>query len=157
MFGVQSSAGEKFYILLQCGSAAHSVSYTSTIGTGCSFRYGKRLGRKACRTPPSSADVKTAWSDTSTPPYVFMAQLNTGAPLTHYRGSQSVLTASQNKPHTHTHTDSDTKQYDVPVNISCKRLEIYLKEGLPFIWSRYILIYSYLKYFHWCRLPGYCW
>jgi hypothetical protein len=32
----------------------------------------KRLGREANHTPPSSAEVKNAWSYTSTPPYVFM-------------------------------------------------------------------------------------
>jgi hypothetical protein len=30
-------------------------------------------GREADHSPPSSAEVKNAWSYTSTPPYVFMA------------------------------------------------------------------------------------
>jgi hypothetical protein len=33
----------------------------------------KRLGREADHSPPSSADVKNAWSYTFTPQYVFMA------------------------------------------------------------------------------------
>jgi hypothetical protein len=33
----------------------------------------KRPGREADHSPPSSAEVKNAWSYTSTPPYVFMA------------------------------------------------------------------------------------
>jgi hypothetical protein len=33
----------------------------------------KRPGREADHSPPSSADVKNAWSYTSTPQYVFMA------------------------------------------------------------------------------------
>jgi hypothetical protein len=33
----------------------------------------KRSGRAAHHSPPSSADVKNAWSYTSTPPYIFMA------------------------------------------------------------------------------------
>jgi hypothetical protein len=33
----------------------------------------KRLGREADHSPPTSAEVKNAWSYTSTPQYVFMA------------------------------------------------------------------------------------
>jgi hypothetical protein len=33
----------------------------------------KRPRREADHSPPSSAEVKNAWSYTSTPPYVFMA------------------------------------------------------------------------------------
>jgi hypothetical protein len=33
----------------------------------------KRPGREADNSPPSSAEIKTAWSYTSTPQYVFMA------------------------------------------------------------------------------------
>jgi hypothetical protein len=33
----------------------------------------KRLGREVDFSPPSSAEVKNAWSYTSPPPYVFMA------------------------------------------------------------------------------------
>jgi len=33
----------------------------------------KRPGREADHSPPSSAEVKNAWSCTSTPPYVFTA------------------------------------------------------------------------------------
>jgi hypothetical protein len=33
----------------------------------------KRPGREADHLPPSSAEVKNAWSSTSTPQYVFMA------------------------------------------------------------------------------------
>jgi hypothetical protein len=33
----------------------------------------KRLGREADHSPPSSAEVKNAWSCTPTPQYVFMA------------------------------------------------------------------------------------
>jgi hypothetical protein len=33
----------------------------------------KQLGREADHSPPSSAEVKNAWSYTSTPHYIFMA------------------------------------------------------------------------------------
>jgi hypothetical protein len=33
----------------------------------------KQLGHKADYSPPSSAEVKNAWSYASTPPYIFMA------------------------------------------------------------------------------------
>jgi hypothetical protein len=33
----------------------------------------KRTGREAYHSPPSSAEIKNAWSYTSTPQYVFMA------------------------------------------------------------------------------------
>jgi len=33
----------------------------------------KRSGREADHSPPSSAEVKNAWSYTATPQYVFMA------------------------------------------------------------------------------------
>jgi len=32
----------------------------------------KRLGRETDHSPPTSAEVKNAWSHTSTPQYVFM-------------------------------------------------------------------------------------
>jgi len=79
VFGVQSSAEEKYYILLQCGSAAHSVSYTT--GTGDSNM------ESGWRAPPFSADVRLP----SPIPSWRSVKLNTGAPLPSYRGSQSVL------------------------------------------------------------------
>jgi hypothetical protein len=33
----------------------------------------KQLGREVDHSPPYTAEVKTAWSYTSTPPYIFMA------------------------------------------------------------------------------------
>jgi hypothetical protein len=41
--------------------------------TGGSFPGGKAAGGEADHSPPSSAEVKNAWSYTSTPQYVFMA------------------------------------------------------------------------------------
>jgi hypothetical protein len=38
-----------------------------------SFGVLKRSGREADHSPPSGAQYKNAWSDSSTPPYVFMA------------------------------------------------------------------------------------
>jgi hypothetical protein len=43
------------------------------VGTGDSFPVIKRPGREADHSPPSGAEVKNAWSCTSTSPYVFMA------------------------------------------------------------------------------------
>jgi len=40
---------------------------------GALFLGVKRPGREADHSPPSSAEVKNAWSYTSTPQYVFMA------------------------------------------------------------------------------------
>jgi hypothetical protein len=42
------------------------------MGTGVCFPGVKRPGRKSDYSPPSSAEVKNAWSYTSTPQYVFM-------------------------------------------------------------------------------------
>jgi hypothetical protein len=50
---------------VQTASGAHSASYR--MGTGI-----KRPGQEAEHSPPSSAEVKNAWSYTSTLPYVFM-------------------------------------------------------------------------------------
>jgi hypothetical protein len=56
---------------VQNGSGAHPDSYS--MGTR-GFSLGvKRPGREADHSPPSSAEVKYAWSYTSTPQYVFMA------------------------------------------------------------------------------------
>jgi hypothetical protein len=56
---------------VQNGSGAHSASYP--IGSGRLIPRGvKRPCREADHLPPSSAEVKNAWSYTSTPPYVFM-------------------------------------------------------------------------------------
>jgi hypothetical protein len=48
----------------------------------------KRPGREADYLPPSSAEVKSAWSYTSTPQYVFMAALppRKRAPRTNWIG-----------------------------------------------------------------------
>jgi hypothetical protein len=56
---------------VQNGSGAHPTSYP--MGTGALSLGVKRLGREADHSPPSSAEVKNAWSYTSTPQYVFMA------------------------------------------------------------------------------------
>jgi hypothetical protein len=50
---------------VQNGSGAHPVSYP--MGTGGSFLGVKRPGREADHSPSSSAEVKNAWSYTSTP------------------------------------------------------------------------------------------
>jgi hypothetical protein len=52
------------------GSTAKVASYT--VGTGSLSSWVKRPGREADHSPPSSVEVKNAWSYTSTPPYVFM-------------------------------------------------------------------------------------
>jgi hypothetical protein len=51
---------------VQNGSGAHPASYP--MGTGGSFPGVKRPGRRADHSPPSSAEVKNAWSYTSTHP-----------------------------------------------------------------------------------------
>jgi hypothetical protein len=56
---------------VQNSSGDHSAS--CPMGTRGSFPRGKRPGREAEHSPPSSAEVKNAWSYTSTPQYVFMA------------------------------------------------------------------------------------
>jgi hypothetical protein len=49
---------------VQNGSGAHSASYP--VGTGALSLRVKRPGREADHSPPSSAEVKNAWSYTST-------------------------------------------------------------------------------------------
>jgi hypothetical protein len=51
---------------IQTGSEAHQLSYP--MGTRALSLGIKRPGREACQSPPSSAEVKNAWSYTSTPP-----------------------------------------------------------------------------------------
>jgi hypothetical protein len=55
---------------VQTGYGAQPASYP--MGTGVSFSGVKRPGCEADHSPPSSAEVKNAWSYTSTPQYVFM-------------------------------------------------------------------------------------
>jgi hypothetical protein len=43
------------------------------MGTGGSFPWGKAAGNEANHSPPSIAEVKNAWSYTSTLQYAFMA------------------------------------------------------------------------------------
>jgi len=52
-------------------SGAHSASYR--MGTGNSFLGGKAARREADHSPPSDAEVKNAWSFSSSPQYVFTA------------------------------------------------------------------------------------
>jgi hypothetical protein len=56
---------------VQPGSGAHPASYPAA--TEGSFPGVKRLGREANHSPPSSTEIKNAWSYTSIPLYVFMA------------------------------------------------------------------------------------
>jgi hypothetical protein len=56
---------------VQNGSGAHPASYP--MGTRGSFPGVQRPGREADHSPPSSAEVKNAWSYTSTLQYAFMA------------------------------------------------------------------------------------
>jgi hypothetical protein len=51
---------------VQNGSGAHPASYS--MGTRVSFPGGKAAGREADHSPPCSAEVKNAWSYTTTPP-----------------------------------------------------------------------------------------
>jgi hypothetical protein len=56
---------------IQNGSGAYPASYQWVPGA---LSLGiKRPGREADHSPPSSAEVKNAWSYNSTPKYVFMA------------------------------------------------------------------------------------
>jgi len=52
---------------IHTGSVARLASYPMGI------REAKQLGREAVHSPQTSAEVKNAWSYTSTHPYVFMA------------------------------------------------------------------------------------
>jgi hypothetical protein len=57
---------------VQTGSGAKPLSYP--MGTGALFSPAtKRPGRETDHSSPSSAEIKYAWSYTSTSPYVFMA------------------------------------------------------------------------------------
>jgi hypothetical protein len=71
---VRLPAGAGNFSLLhrvQTGSGAHPASYP--VGTRGSFPGVKWPGREVEDSPPSSAEVKNAWSYTSTPLYAFMA------------------------------------------------------------------------------------
>jgi hypothetical protein len=67
---VRFPAGAGNFSLHYCvriGSGTHPVFFP--MGAGGSFPGGvKRPGREADHSPPSSAEVKNAWSYTSTPP-----------------------------------------------------------------------------------------
>jgi hypothetical protein len=56
---------------LQTGSGTHPASYLR--GNGALSLGVTQPGREADHSPPSSAEVKDAWSYTSTPQYAFMA------------------------------------------------------------------------------------
>jgi hypothetical protein len=71
---VRFSAGAGNFFLhhrVQNGSGAHPASYP--MGTRGSSPRVKRPGCEADHSPPSSAEVKNAWSYTSTPQYTSMA------------------------------------------------------------------------------------
>jgi hypothetical protein len=55
---------------VQTCSGAHPASYPT--GTGALSVGAKRLGCEADHTPPSSAEVKNAWSKVSIRPYVLI-------------------------------------------------------------------------------------
>jgi hypothetical protein len=59
---------------VQTGSRANPASYTMRSGGG-SLMGVKRPGREGYHSHPSSAEIRNAWSYTSTPQYIFMACL----------------------------------------------------------------------------------
>jgi hypothetical protein len=66
--GIRVPAGGGNFSLHHCvqtGAGAHPSSYL--IGTRGTFPGVKRPGREADHSPPSSVEVKNAWSYTSTP------------------------------------------------------------------------------------------
>jgi hypothetical protein len=60
---------ESLHQHLQTGSGAHPISYP--IGTGV-LSLGIKRPCRADHSSPSSAEIKNAWSYTSTSPYVFV-------------------------------------------------------------------------------------
>jgi hypothetical protein len=73
IFKLAGGGGENFSLhhRVQSGSGANTSSYP--MGTG-GFSLGlKRPGREAQHSPSASAEVKNAWSYSSTPQHVFMA------------------------------------------------------------------------------------
>jgi hypothetical protein len=71
-----SRQGQVFSVChsVQTGSRADSASQPqSLIDTRVSFPGVKRAGNYSYRSPQSSAEIKKAWSCTSTPSYVFVA------------------------------------------------------------------------------------
>jgi hypothetical protein len=64
---------QQFYSLshrVQTGSGAQPAFYP--VGTGGGFRGVNQPGREADHSPPSSAEVKNAWSYSSTQPYEYI-------------------------------------------------------------------------------------
>jgi hypothetical protein len=70
--GFGSRQGKRFSILqnVKTGCGAHPPSHQ--MDTGVPYPGVKQPGREANHSPPSSADIKNAWSCNSTPPNVFM-------------------------------------------------------------------------------------
>jgi hypothetical protein len=68
MIGVRFPAGAGNFSIhrVETGSGPHPASYP--MRTRGSFPGGKAAGGEADHSPPSSAEVKNAWSYTSTPP-----------------------------------------------------------------------------------------
>ena len=67
--GFESQQGQEIYLFsktVQTGSRAQRASYSR--GTGVFSRVVKRPRREVDHSPPSSAEVKNEWRDTSTPP-----------------------------------------------------------------------------------------
>jgi hypothetical protein len=75
MVRVPAGAGDfSLHHRIQTGSGAHPASYPmGTSGSLPEEGVLKQLGREADHSPPSSAEVKNAWSYTSAPPVPFMA------------------------------------------------------------------------------------
>jgi hypothetical protein len=76
-------AGRPGFDSRQCMIFLFSIAYRPTLGPtqppiqwvpGALSAGVKRPGREAYHSPLSSAEAKNTWSNTSTPPYVFMAQ-----------------------------------------------------------------------------------
>jgi hypothetical protein len=72
VLGFDSRRGLGIFLFTASRTALGSTQPAIQWVTGAVFLGLKRLGREADNSPPSSAEVKNAWSYTSTPQYVFM-------------------------------------------------------------------------------------
>jgi hypothetical protein len=73
---------------VQNGSGAHPAPYQMC--TRGSLPGGKRPGRESAHSPPSSAEVKSAWCYTSTPQYAFMSWYSVKVKTT-FTGKKFIL------------------------------------------------------------------
>jgi hypothetical protein len=133
VLGFDSRRGLEIFLFTTASRTALGPTQPLIILVACAFSSGvKRPGGEADHSPPSSAEVKNAWSYTSIPQYVFMAWclVKTGTTFTKRNYSDTACGVTRNVINLLKSPRSHIADIWRPAAISVRTLHVHLNESL---------------------------